>query len=441
MPSFTSSGFSRRSFLRTAAGGALGIATGGALAACGGGSEAGSDGAVGLRAAWFGGDDRHKRTVKAFEIIQGKVPNTTIKTEYGGFDGYFDKLSTQISGGGAPDIVQMNFDPQLSDFALRNALTDLSKHVGRGLDLSALPQVDQANGKVADKVYGVSLGTLVPAVMVDTTALASLKLTAPTSWNWDSYADFALTVSQAGGGKVAGTEDASAYDHVLLVWLFHRGRPGIFAPDGSVAATEADVTEWFQYWEKLRRSGACVDIKVQAAHNNGDHPTNPLVIGKAALALQFSTTLGVWSGITKHTLAFAPMPDAVSGSNPGNYARPSALWSVPRGTKNVDRTVDVINTFINDTEVAKALGFTRAMPNANALKAIGTELAPAEKALIAHTNAILAKPLAPAPRVPKGGSETGKILKRNAEEVAFGRTTAPEAAKKFVAEIKAAVGK
>ena len=82
------------------------------------------------------------------------------------------------------------------------------------------------------------------------------------------------------------------------------------------------------------------------------------------------------------------------------------------------------------------------MPNDKAVEALAaTELTPDEKALIAHTDAILAKPLANAPRVPKGGAETGKVLKRAAEEVAFGRTTPQAAAKAFVDEVSAAIGR
>ena len=35
-------------------------------------------------------------------------PNVTIEAEYGGFDGYQQKISTQLAGQTAPDIIQLN---------------------------------------------------------------------------------------------------------------------------------------------------------------------------------------------------------------------------------------------------------------------------------------------------------------------------------------------
>ena len=58
-----------------------------------------------LRFAWWGGEARHNATLKAIEKYQELNPNVTIEPEYGGFDGYQQKLITQLSGQSAADII------------------------------------------------------------------------------------------------------------------------------------------------------------------------------------------------------------------------------------------------------------------------------------------------------------------------------------------------
>ena len=63
-----------------------------------------------LRFSWWGGDDRHQATLKAIELWNTLYPDIEIKAEYGGWDGWTEKINTQISGGSEPDIMQINYD-------------------------------------------------------------------------------------------------------------------------------------------------------------------------------------------------------------------------------------------------------------------------------------------------------------------------------------------
>ena len=65
---------------------------------------------VTLRFSWWGGDERHAATIAVIEQYEAAHPNVTIEPEYGSSDGYNDKLATQLSGGTAPDIIQIDID-------------------------------------------------------------------------------------------------------------------------------------------------------------------------------------------------------------------------------------------------------------------------------------------------------------------------------------------
>ena len=62
-----------------------------------------------LRFSWWGGDSRHKPTLSAIKLFEEKNPNVKITPEYIGWEGYPERLTTQISGGNEPDIMQINW--------------------------------------------------------------------------------------------------------------------------------------------------------------------------------------------------------------------------------------------------------------------------------------------------------------------------------------------
>ncbi|MGL5725703.1 ABC transporter substrate-binding protein, partial [Cetobacterium sp.] len=65
---------------------------------------------VTLRVSWWGGDDRHKKTLEALRLFEEKHPNIKIKSEYGGWQGWQEKITTQMAGNMAPDLMQINWN-------------------------------------------------------------------------------------------------------------------------------------------------------------------------------------------------------------------------------------------------------------------------------------------------------------------------------------------
>ena len=64
---------------------------------------------VQLRFSWWGGDERHEATLATMAAYEAKNPGVKLVGEYSGFDGYLEKLVTQLAGGTAPDIIQIDY--------------------------------------------------------------------------------------------------------------------------------------------------------------------------------------------------------------------------------------------------------------------------------------------------------------------------------------------
>src|SRR5690554_1339633 len=82
----------------------------------GGAKEAGKSGTTTLRFSWWGGDERHTPTLKALDAYMAKNPNVKVEGEYGGWDGYYQKLVTQLAGGTAADLIQID-QPWLAELS------------------------------------------------------------------------------------------------------------------------------------------------------------------------------------------------------------------------------------------------------------------------------------------------------------------------------------
>ena len=61
-----------------------------------------------LRCFWWGNPDRDKRT-KTLLDTYGQKNNLQIAAETVGWGDYWTKLATQVAGGNAPDLIQMDY--------------------------------------------------------------------------------------------------------------------------------------------------------------------------------------------------------------------------------------------------------------------------------------------------------------------------------------------
>lgn len=54
---------------------------------------------VTIRFSWWGGESRHKATLEAVDAFMKEYPWITVECEYSAWDGWQDKVATQLAGG------------------------------------------------------------------------------------------------------------------------------------------------------------------------------------------------------------------------------------------------------------------------------------------------------------------------------------------------------
>ncbi len=231
------------------------------LTACGGGdakeekAAKSSDGKTTIKITWWGGDTRHEYTQKLLDAYTAENPDVEFEATPAGWEGYFDKLSTQAASGSMPDIIQMDYlyiatyakNNSLADlsefvedgtldmsnveestlktgeidgiiqmdylyiatYAKNNSLADLSEFVEDGtLDMSNVEESTLKTGEIDGKLAGIVAGTNALAVTYNPDVLKEVGIEAPTDdWTWDDYIKLNTEVSKAKGTESALTAE------------------------------------------------------------------------------------------------------------------------------------------------------------------------------------------------------------------------------------------
>ena len=81
---------------------------------------------------------------------------------------------------------------------------------------------------------------------------------------------------------------------------------------------------------------------VQVPDQRGEIDGNLLTIGKAAIAFAHSNQLVGYQALNKSKLGLSTTPNGGAGAKPGQYLKPSMLWSVSAQSKQQEALANVV---------------------------------------------------------------------------------------------------
>jgi multiple sugar transport system substrate-binding protein len=395
------------------------------LAGCGGAASTG--GSETLQLSFWGDASRNKLTRKAITSFQQIHPNITIHSWFTDFNSYFNKLNTQIAGGSAPDLIQMDM-AYVAQYVNEHILLDLTSLVSnKTIDLSDFEKDQITETEDNGKLYGISLGGNYECMIYDTQLVQQAGLGDPPAiWTWDDFATYAGRISKAlASQKIYGTGDYSGAIDVFEIWVRQQGRE-LYTSDGKVAFTPQDAISWFTYWNELRSSGACAPAELQASVTSSGPAASLLVQGKAAFAIAHSNQFDGYQVVSKDKFALQLVP---TGPQPGIYNKPSMLMSIAAKSKYADDAASFINFIINDSRGVKALGLDRGIPaSARARSTLEAALTANDREVLAYANQVSNSGEVHPKTIldPPGAGKFQTALQNVSQAVSFGKQSATE---------------
>jgi multiple sugar transport system substrate-binding protein len=419
---------------------AVAAALAGATTACGsdgdGGGGGGGGGPVTIRFDWWGNPDRAKVTEQAIDLFEQRNPGITVETSFAEFNAYFQKLATQIAGGNAPDVLQMDYR-YVREYADRNVLADLGEGPAK-VDTSGVTQQLLSGGTVGGKLFGITIAQNTQTFTYDHAQWGQAGAAPPRDgWTWNDLRTSAQKVSDATGGQVRGVGDFGGIEDWFEVWLRQQGKT-LYTDDGKLGYGAAEVARWWEMTDGWRRSGASTPAEL-TTKMDGSQANDPMVQKLA------SSGFGYDSGLTPQTweiygreFKISPFPSDTGKL--GQYAKPSMMFSIAQRSENKEAAAKLINFLINDQEAGKILGMSRGLPaNQQVREQVGATLQGPPLVAYEFEKAVGPK-LEPAPPPPpKGASEAKAAFQRVYDDVIFGRGSIQENAQKLVDQATQAI--
>ncbi|GHT68480.1 sugar ABC transporter substrate-binding protein [Spirochaetia bacterium] len=410
----------------------------GALAfAGGGGDKAGAGGAkpVTLRFSWWGADVRHQATLQAIDRYMELHPNVTIEGEYQGFDGYPQKIMTQIAGRTEPDLMQLDYVwfPELA--ARGDTFVDMTTQ--SAVDLSPYSQkILEEYCSINGKIISLPMGTNGWGLMVNREFYKKYNLAPDTDWTWEKVIDEGARIHKANPNDYLFSIPSNIiFEFFLSPYIYTKtGHWWVDEGANKISATRAELLEGFTVLKKLYDGGAAQPIGEANLFMNQMNPK------WAGGQLGFMIN---WSGVIQQhkemlpegAFTVAKPPYAANGKNKSIPFKVAMVLAVSNRSPNVAVAADFANWLLNDPEAITILGTQRSVPtNQNAFNqlnkagSINADMA----AMVAFTNA---DPLPPFPMI-QSNSEVTDIVKDICEQVVFGKLTPEAATDKFLADVQ-----
>jgi len=316
-----------------------------------------------MRMSWWGGDSRHQATQEALKVCGAKHGHT-IKPEFTGWKGHFEKLTTQIAGNTEADIMQVNW-PWISIYSADGTgLADLSEF-GDIIDLSNWNSDQQTAGSIKGKLNGLPISTTGRLFVFNKTTWEKAGLDLPTSWD-DLVAAGPVFAEKLGDDYYPF--EAAKLDAALIVNLYGTqatGKALIDADSGEISWSKEELTAAIEFYKTLVDNHVVPSWQDVAAAGNIRLHENPLwASGKIAGTYQWDSTYFKISDPLDdgQELVYVDLLTQDGQKSPGIYRKASMVFSISANSPHKEAAAQIVNCLLVEQEGVAALGSTRGVP-------------------------------------------------------------------------------
>lgn len=341
-----------------------------ALSACGGKSDiTAPDGKLDsctIRFSWWGGDDRHQATNEAIKLWNEIHPEIQIIAEYGGWDGWTEKVSSQLSGGTAPDVMQINYDWLISFSPDGKGFYNLNQLESQ-LDLSQFDKDVLSFGEVDGILNAVTVSVSGRGMFYNSETYRRFNAEYPATWN-----------ELLALGEKFSQEDIYPIDldiqsggtawYLAVVYVQQQTGRDFLSMDGELGFTEDDIRLALDFYKELENNHVIrtVDMRTDEDGSAALYQSPEFIDGRVAGVLEWGSSVGKYEmALPEGVLETGAMLSDDSGNNSGWLIKPSVMYAISKDTEYPDESAAFMNFLLNDEKCAEILGTTRGIPSSH----------------------------------------------------------------------------
>ena len=413
------------------------------LAACGSsgdgnegsGSGEGSDDQVTIKIAWWGSDSRHEYTQEILDLYMEENPNVKFEASPGGWDGYFEKLSTQAASGSMPDIIQMDYQ-YIATYSNNGSLADLTEFAEDGtIELDKIDEAVRNTGEIGGKLTGIPISTSILSVTYNPDAFAAAGVAEPTDdWTWEDYIEANTKISEVTGQESALNSITGPFGDINMPRYWIRSNGGeMFNEDGTALGYEDDqiMADYFQMWKDLTDADVSPDPDEQAQLETLGKEALPIMDASAGTTIEWNNFASMMSG-SNDKLKLAAMPSMQESG--ALWLKPGMFWSVSETSEVKEECAKFINWFLTSEEANDIMMAERGTPVVADIRQYMIDAGKmSEQQVDMFEYVDKAAPYSgECPAADPGGiAEINEALSKLGDSVLYGEMTAEEAAAEF----------
>ncbi len=316
-----------------------------------------------LRFSWWGGDDRHEATLEAIELWNELYPEIKITPEYGGWDGWTEKINTQISGGSAPDIMQINYDwlVNLSEDGLGFYNLDLlTEH----LDLSGYNEEILSFGKMNDRLNAITVSMSGRGLFYNSETYSKAGADYPQTWD-----------ELTGLGNTFSSQDLYPLDldiqsggtawYLAVVYVQQLTGKTFISMDGELGFNADDIKTALDFYKSLEENHVIrtVGDRTDEDGNAALYQSAEFISGRVGGVLEWGSAVSKYEAVLDEgVLECGPLLSDNSGNTDGWMIKPSLLYAISSETEYPDEAAAFMDFLLNNEQCAEILGTTRGIP-------------------------------------------------------------------------------
>lgn len=314
-----------------------------------------------LRMSWWGGEDRAAATQAAVNAFMAKYPWITVETEYASFDGWQEKCATQLAGGTAPDLMQINwnwmyqFSSDGSKFVDLNEYTDI-------IDLGNYTQAQLDSMTLAGKLQGLPVSMTSKLFFLNKTTYDRAGVALPTTW--DELMAAGDTFKEKLGEDYYCMR-ADGWERMwLLCWYLQQTYGKQWVVDYECQYTVEEVTDGLNFINELQAHNVFPSIYDYQNDGYSDLYTNPKWME------------GNYAGIAEYDSAITECMDSLNddqemviagymtkdGAHPFGMSKVSQAFAITESSEHKKEAVMLLNFILAEDEGIKLMETQRGIP-------------------------------------------------------------------------------
>lgn len=317
-------------------------------------------GETNLRFSWWGGDERHEATLKVIEMYEQLHPDVKIEGEYGGFEGYLEKMVTQMAGNSAPDIMQIDYaylEPfwgQLDNFVdFRSQDTVDITGFGSGL----LEGVTAPSGELIGLPTGLNFSLIYANSRLAKAAGIELK-----QMNWDEMFEAAAKLRAYDPEAYLSVGGVNRY--LFEPYLFNITGQPLVNSDYTLGFTVDQAKAAFEFVDRCYKEGVVVPMEDTIdAGTYGFYSYFGWLNDKILMLMDFSSgETAAKSSLEEGIVVAIPSFGNHEADNTGIVLRPTNMIAVNGKSPNAQEALAFVEYFFNNIDAIDTLKLTRSVP-------------------------------------------------------------------------------